>query len=79
MSERTNERVDPSTFCLHLRSKNMFYEVEDSLAERAADPFDTTAYWCDATQTGRGPDEKPVSCRDCVVGRSCYRGVQSIV
>ena len=82
MSERAPElsklRVDPALFCLHLRSKQMTYEVEDRRADRAADPFDATPYWCDATQTGRGPDEMPVSCRDCLPGRSCYAGIDSI-
>jgi hypothetical protein len=79
-------KFDPLKHCLHLCSKEMFYEVEDAEAdahrehvERVYGACDTTTYWCQRTQTGRGPDEKPVSASSCAAaGRSCFEGLRSI-
>ena len=77
----------PIETCLHLRSKEMFYEVPSRAAEehrkeveRLFGACDTTAYWCECTQTGRGPDDQPAS-RDacCRAGRKCFVGIESIV
>lgn len=73
-------RFDPTTTCLHLRCKQMFYEVidEDTEFEEPSPASDTAAFWCQQTQTGRGPDEKPVNRSECCPGRSCFENARSL-
>lgn len=67
--------------CAKLRYKQMFYkDVDGPPSEREAaaaatyGSWDTTAYWCDCTQGGRGPDDQPVN-RDVCSNprRACFR------
>lgn len=77
-------KFDPQTTCLKLRCKQMFYEEKDEAAlehdrevERAYGACDTTAYWCDCTQTGRGPDGQRVARSTCQAGRVCFEKIVS--
>ncbi len=69
-------RFDHLKKCLHLRCKQMFYEDLDPNEARELEvpssSSDTTAYWCDCTQTGRGPDDRPVNLRECGARRACF-------
>jgi len=73
--------------CLNLRSKDMFYKhATDAEAEQAAvvarlyGTADTKTYWCQCTQTGRGPDDQPVNKGECSkTGRKCYLGLHNLV
>jgi hypothetical protein len=75
---------DPLSTCVHLRCKQMLYgggktAEEQEEIDRHYGPCDTTAYWCDRTQTGRGPDDRPSSREECsakrCAGRSCFVGI----
>lgn len=77
-----SDSVDPLKTCVHLRCKGMFYKSEVSQEkpeeEKHYGHCDTAVYWCDCTQTGRGPDEKRVNLKACSeADRSCFKGVQS--
>jgi len=72
--------------CLHLRSKQMYYQVEDETdrahrreIERLFGAADTTAFWCERTQTGRGPDGACCNRDECCrVARACFVSVDSL-
>ncbi len=69
--------------CFNLRSKEMLYgeKTDEAIAhdkevERLFGACDTAAYWCQCTQTGRGPDDQPVNRPACsLLGRKCYEGI----
>ena len=77
---------NPLTTCLHLRSKQMYYEgagtrspEHDAEVERLFGPCDTSAYWCQCTQTGRGPDRETVGREECGrQSRKCFVGIESL-
>ena len=79
-------RYDPAKICQKLRSKEMLIFVdhpENPDDDDTADLYgshDGTCYWCQFTQTGRGPDGEPVRATECTLGthRSCFVGVDSI-
>ena len=73
--------------CLKLLCKEMFYKdmsdtdglEEDQEVERLFGTCDTSMYWCDCTQTGRGPDDQPANKETCSrAGRSCYVGLSDL-
>ncbi len=79
-------KFDPLVNCLNLRCKQMTYQVDD---DRSADDVDegerdedfdmTVMYWCECTQTGRGPDDKPVARTPCSSrDRGCFEGIQDL-
>jgi hypothetical protein len=78
--------VDPLKSCLHLRSKQMYYETattrspeHDAEVERLFGACDTAMFWCQCTQTGRGPDDAIVGREECANStRRCFHGVQSL-
>ncbi|MCZ6794688.1 MAG: hypothetical protein O7J95_13855 [Planctomycetota bacterium] len=78
--------IDPLTTCLHLRSKEMYYADDDPDAEerakeieRAYGSCDTRMFWCECTQTGRGPDCEPVGKTECSRSRRpCFVSIQSL-
>ena len=82
MSSEVDSKKDLAV-CLNLRCKEMFYKDDDPEAEqhqadveRVYGACDTTAYWCQCTQTGRGPDGKPVMrvvCND--ASRKCFETI----
>lgn len=72
--------IDPLTTCLQLRSKEMYYEVPGPEAEEHdEEALDARMYWCECTQTGRGPDGQPAGRRECArTQRSCFVSVESL-
>jgi hypothetical protein len=72
--------------CLHLRTKEMFYKdpasadpEREALMARLYGRSETRVFWCQCTQTGRGPDDQPVSPTECRrPGRACYRGLEHL-
>ena len=74
------------TTCLNLRCKEMFYKdpaaalaVPDGDVEEPFNGFEATAYWCQGTQTGRGPDSEPVNKRACSNAvRRCFVGLETL-
>ena len=72
--------------CLELRCKQMFYKdpdakptKHDAVVKKLFGSVDTTAYWCQCTQTGRGPDDQPANKTDCSkAGRKCYLGLDQL-
>ena len=79
-------RIDPLITCLHLRSKEMFYSAStppdrehEAAVEKNYGACDTTAFWCQSTQTGRGPDQEVVGRVECSRrGRKCFSGLDSL-
>jgi hypothetical protein len=75
--------VDPLKNCLHLQCKQMLYGAERSPQEqeeleKSYGRCDTTVYWCDRTQTGRGPDDERVNPKACSQPRrSCFAGIKN--
>ncbi len=82
MAENTNG----TPLCLNLRSKDMFYRTRtaedaehEALIERLYGKAETKAFWCQCTQGGRGPDEKPVNRAECSrKDRPCYKGLEDV-
>ena len=57
-------------FCRSLRTKKMYIPA----LHLDADPREetqTAQFWCLRTQTGVGPDNRPVRGRECRLGRTC--------
>lgn len=81
------EPAHPQDACLNLRSKDMFYRSpasvdpeHEALVARLYGTADTRAYWCQCTQTGRGPDDQPVNKTECSKsGRKCHVGLHNLV
>ena len=82
-------KYDPSKICQKLRCKEMLIHVdkperaEDSIGsneEGLFDHYDAVAYWCECTQTGRGPDGERVHMNCCSQGtrRECFIDINSI-
>ena len=58
--------------CDHLRHKGMYViSAPDPDEFTFYDRYDATAYWCTETQTGFGPDGRPVRPDVCQSGRGC--------
>lgn len=72
--------------CLELRSKEMYYKdvnappPPEELERRKLYGFsDGRIFWCNCTQTGFGPDDKPVALGECSrKDRPCYKGLENI-
>jgi hypothetical protein len=81
-----SDRPAADRACLHLRSKEMFYKdaaagptEHDREVRKHFGSCDTRACWCALTQTGRGPDDRPVNATACGdPGRACYAGIGSL-
>ena len=79
-----SSKIDSKNLCLNLRCKQMYYKVEDpeweehqKEVDRLFGPCDSTVYWCECTETGRGPDDQPVHKDQCCSPtRKCFEGVQ---
>ena len=78
--------IDPLTTCIHLRSKQMYYETastrsaeHDAEIDRLFGSCDTTAFWCQCTQTGRGPDSQISGRVECSKSaRKCFVGIENL-
>jgi len=74
MESLTASAVTVGVHCLKLRTKGMYVQsVVDPDESTFYDAYDNAVYWCVATQTGFGPDGKPVRPDSCRHGRSCCR------
>ncbi len=81
-----SKSTETQPVCLKLLSKEMFYKdpsdpswEHDAEVERLFGSYDATVYWCDCTQEGRGPDEKPTNKRDCTrANRECYVSLEDL-
>ena len=85
-------KYDPTKVCQQLRCKEMLIHTDhtsdhtstatdDATDEGLFDPYDAVAYWCECTQTGRGPDGERVHMDCCSLGtsRQCFVNIDSIV
>ena len=78
--------LDPKSTCLHLRSKQMYYKDHDEEeaehrreVERLFGACDTTAFWCERTEIGRGPDGESCNAEDCACAtRGCFVSIHSL-
>jgi len=62
--------IGPS--CRHLRSKAM-YVYTDGASQEEYEESDSTNFWCLQSMKAFGPDDEPVTGRDCRnATRSCY-------
>ena len=67
-------KITVGVHCLKLRTKGMYlHPVVDPDEATFYDPYDATAYWCVATQTGFGPDGEPVRADLCCGERGCCK------
>jgi hypothetical protein len=58
--------------CLHIRHKLMYCDSRHAVPGMVDDSSSTRVFWCCKTQEVLGPDEAPVSPKECAAGRSCY-------
>lgn len=59
--------------CTFIRCKAMLVFGENFQQDPEYDP-DNAYFWCNQTGIGQGPDQGPVSMRDCTVpDRACYQ------
>ena len=67
-------KINVGVHCLKLRTKSMYINaVVDPDEATLYDAYDSTAYWCVATQTGFGPDGEPVRADLCRGERGCCK------
>ncbi len=74
---------DPKTHCQNIRCKEMYSQAprdqrwEEEMAEYYGS-YDTTVFWCQLTQAGRGPDGERVDSGLCLRGRNCFINVDEL-
>jgi hypothetical protein len=74
MEALNSPKVIVGVHCLKLRTKRMYLNaIVDPDEATFYDNYDTSAYWCGATQTGFGPDNQPVRPDVCCSGRLCCK------
>lgn len=74
---------EPKTHCQQLRCKEMFASQPRDVEREAevAALYGTskaTAFWCQTTQTARGPDDQRVDDGRCLAGRRCFVGLDQL-
>jgi len=74
---------DPKTHCQNLRCKEMYAHGPRDGEREARDAelygsYDATAFWCQLTQTARGPDGERVNGGGCGRGRTCFVGLEDL-
>lgn len=69
-------RYDRTALCVHLRSKNMYTDV-DSEPGRPRDTSTemTEVFWCVRTMNLCGPDDCLAGSEACRRGRACFEGL----
>lgn len=69
-------KYDRTALCIHLRSKNMYTDV-DSEPDRPRDMSTqlTEVFWCVRTMHPCGPDDSLAGADVCRRGRSCFEGL----
>ncbi len=74
MHSLTSPKIAIGVHCLKIRTKGMYVQsIVDPDEAKLYDPYDGSAYWCTATQTGFGPDGEPVRPDACRGGRGCCK------
>lgn len=74
MESLTSPKITVGVHCLKLRTKGMYVmSVVDPDEAMFYDKYESSAYWCVATQTGFGPDGEPVGPDACCGGRGCCK------
>ncbi len=58
--------------CRHLRHKLMYVDMRQTTPGLVDDSSDTRIFFCTKTQDQFGPDNEPVSPKDCGKSRSCH-------
>jgi len=74
---------DPKIHCQNLRCKEMYASEPRDLEREARDAeiygvCETTAFWCQLTQTACGPDGQRVAGGACAHGRACFVGIDDV-
>lgn len=74
---------DPRKHCQNLRCKEMYAQAPPDPEREARDAElygvpDGTAFWCQITQTARGPDGERVKADICSSARSCFVGIEDL-
>jgi hypothetical protein len=65
--ESLQKRIEQGQLCRSLRTKTMFYQVEETVSA----PEQHGPFWCARTQALYGPDGKIAEPEGCLPGRSC--------
>jgi hypothetical protein len=60
--------------CRFLRTKSMYVRGRQALA--AVAPSATRCYWCVATMSAVGPDDRQATPEGCRAGRGCFQPLQ---
>ena len=60
--------------CRHLRTKAMYMDslAEHAFADKEAEHASPCHFWCNLTQTVKGPDDRAVHKQTCDSSRSCF-------
>jgi hypothetical protein len=69
----TVDAAGPRTRCQHILCKEMLVFGDEYLATKSDVDETGTGFWCQRTQTARGPDGDLVAMRRCIAGRTCYQ------
>jgi len=74
MEHLTSPKLTRGVHCLSLRHKGMYVTAGPDPGELSFyDKYDSTAYWCEETSRGFGPDGAPVRPDCCNGDRDCCR------
>jgi hypothetical protein len=74
MQSLNSPKIIVGVHCLKIRTKGMYVQsIVDPDELTFYDEYETSAYWCVATQTGFGPDGQPVRPDTCRGGRGCCK------
>ena len=73
----------PKNHCQNLCCKEMYAQEPPNPEREARDAelygvADMTAFWCQLTQTARGPDNERVSAEFCSRQRECFVGIEDL-
>lgn len=71
MSDFRPVQLRPACYCI--RHKLMYVDERQSVRGMVDDQSDTRIFFCGKSQESLGPDGQPVSPRDCVPSRGCYK------
>ena len=58
--------------CTNLRHKLMYVDCRQQRHGMVDDSSDTRVFWCSKTMDQLGPDDEPVSPKDCTTSRDCH-------
>lgn len=64
----TEQNLDRTAMCKHLRSKEMYYTV----VGRTQENYESAIFWCNKTLGDVGPDGTSCDLEDCLRSRGCF-------